>query len=240
MLIFRGVVESSEKWLNDSQMETEIIYSRESNVGYVWWHLAPCHWESPLARYHMWYEISHPPCGKKMRVKYPNVHVTFTGVECTNLVSWSFTLKVNCILVPLHLRSLFDAMPERELVLAHTTCTITSWVLESSDPHNLVVWGFMSKERPVYFLGVPSLKVLWTPENAPWKRETIYRPSSRGVQITRWANFAYAIGFPSALSPKIWSTYSWTVGMFSSQRWGCFAFIKGNHVSFPFPCDAGC
>ena len=71
-----------------------IIYSRGSNVGYIWWHLAPCHWESPLARYPFWYEISHPPCGKKMRVKGPNVHVTFTGWNAQNLVNWSFTLKV--------------------------------------------------------------------------------------------------------------------------------------------------
>lgn len=179
-----------------------------------------------------------PTIRQKNESQVPKRACHFTGVECTIFLNWSFTLKV-ASLYP----SIFGVclMPERALVFAHTTGTMTSWVLESSDPHNVSVWGFVSKRAPLYFLGVPSLKVLWKPENAPWKRETIYRPSIRGVQITLWANSFKPSGFHQLFLQRFGGPIVGQLACFRLKDEDVLLLLRGImfHVH-RFPCNVCC
>lgn len=110
-------------------------------------------------------------------------------------------------------------------------------IIRSSQPCCLRI---SVKRRASLFEGVPSLKVLWKPENAPWKRETIYRPSSRGVQITRWANCFTPLGFHQLFLQTFGRPIVGQLECFRLKDEDVLLLSRGIIVSFPFSCDAGC
>ncbi len=118
-------------------------------------------------------EIENAPSGKK-KSQEPTRGCRMYGVECINHLIWSFLWKF--ILVPIYFRSLFDARTSTSLNPYHLyNDKLGVGIIRSTQPFYLRI---CVKRKARLFSRCTLPKANMEPENAPWKREAIYKPTN--------------------------------------------------------------